>query len=909
MLVVEPQSGSIIYANSAAASFYGYTREQLLSMNIYQINTLTPAETRQEMQAAAAEHRNYFLFRHRLANGEVRTVEVFSYPVKFGEIDALYSIVHDITAKTQLQEKAKRVNAGIIISAGAGLALLLSLLIMLAKSHSKLKASRNEIENHSILMNTFIDAYDSLVYLKDENLKYVFVNRALKLFYKKTDEEIVGRDDFMLLNKEFAQRIRQKDLAVLKKETLVVDQVEWDGRVYKTINFPVKMLNGRFGVGAYMKDVTEEYEYKLEQQKVLQRQMSLVDVLTRSFQSRQEKLDYVLYKALELTESKYGYISLYDQEKREFSINSWTRSVMKDCEIAGKLNVDQLDRAGLWGEVVRQNRPLIINDYGETNTLKKGYPEGHVALKNFMSVPVVIDEKIVAVVALANKNGDYDVSDVYEMTLLMNGIWNAVERIAAQEKLAYERNKYFQTLISIGDGVMVVDRNGKIEIINSVAEKLTGWSTAEATGRHYKEVFVLSHEQEGSTLNDPIEEVFETDIIQEIGNHAVLTSRGGTKYYLEDSAAPIKDDKNTTVGVVLVFRDVTDKKKQREQIKYLSFHDSLTGLYNRRFFEEELRRLDTERNLPLSIIMGDVNGLKLTNDIFGHSFGDILLERIADVLRRVCRVDDIIARWGGDEFVLLLPKTNLKEAEQIIERIKNEFSKEQIKAIKGNISMGAGTKENVAVDILGVLDNAEERMYAAKTLERNEFRDSLIDSIVVSLHGNSAREREHSLNVSILCQELGRALNLPEVELRKLKEAGYLHDIGKTVLDPKIINRSYQLSSQELNEIKKHPVVGYRILNSFDATMDLAEPVLAHHEHWDGSGYPRGLKGGEIPLLARVIMIAGSYERMIYGSENTRAMSEGGALAVIKEKAGTLFDPRLAELFVQMIQDINKGRK
>ena len=199
----------------------------------------------------------------------------------------------------------------------------------------------------------------------------------------------------------------------------------------------------------------------------------------------------------------------------------------------------------------------------------------------------------------ANKNGDYDVSDVYEMTLLMNGIWNSVERITAQEKLAYERNKYFQILISIGDGVMVVDRNGKVEMLNSVAEKLTGWSTSEASGRHYKEIFVLSHEQEGSTINDPIEDVFETGIIQELGNHAVLTSRDGTKYYLEDSAAPIKDEQNIIVGVVLVFRDITDKKKQREQIEYLSFHESLTGLYNRRFFEEELRRLDTERNLPL----------------------------------------------------------------------------------------------------------------------------------------------------------------------------------------------------------------------------------------------------------------------------------------------------------------------
>lgn len=198
----------------------------------------------------------------------------------------------------------------------------------------------------------------------------------MELFYNKKGEEIIGKDDYMLSEEGFAQRIRQTDQAVLKQETLITEEVHRDGRVFKATKFPVKMLSGRFGVGAYITDVTEEYERKLEQQKVLQRQMTLADVLTRSFQNRQEKLDYVLHKALELTESKYGYITLYDQEKREFSINSWTRTVMKDCEIAGKLNVEQLDRAGLWGEVVRQGKPIIINDYGEPNPLKRATPRG-----------------------------------------------------------------------------------------------------------------------------------------------------------------------------------------------------------------------------------------------------------------------------------------------------------------------------------------------------------------------------------------------------------------------------------------------------------------------------------------------------------------------------------------------------
>ena len=488
------------------------------------------------------------------------------------------------------------------------------------------------------------------------------------------------------------------------------------------------------------------------------------------------------------------------------------------------------------------------------------------------------------------------------MTLLMSGIWNALERREAQEKLTLERNKYLQTLISIGDGVMVVDKNGHVEMLNRAAEKLTGWSFAEAFGRHYREIFVLSGEQEGMTVNDPIEEVFVSDTILELRNHAILISRDNTKYFLEYSAAPIKDDSNTTVGIVLVFRDVTEKKEQREKIEYLSFHDSLTGLYNRRFFEEVIHRLDTQRNLPISIIMGDVNGLKLTNDIFGHVLGDILLQKVADILRRVSRMDDVIARWGGDEFVLLLPKTNSEETKQIIKQIKDEFAKEQIKAIKGSISMGADTKQNPDSNLVEVLNKAEERMYLAKTLECDKANSAVIDSIIHMLHENNPREKEHSIRVSELCRDMGIILKLSEIEIRKLEDAGYLHDIGKVVLEPELLKKRFSKTNQKWNEIKKHPIIGYRILNSFDHTLDLAEIVLDHQERWDGSGYPKGLNGEEIPKLARIIALAESYERKVSGADNFEAMSKEDALIDIRANAGKHFDPDLTETFIKMIE-------
>lgn len=663
------------------------------------------------------------------------------------------------------------------------------------------------------------------------------------------------------------------------------------------------IIFGKIGFGANKKDITAEGERIKTLQRMMYRHKILAEVLTYSFQSMQEELDYVLHQSLLLTESQYGYIYLYNEEKHEFTLNSWTNGVMQDCAVTDQQTKYQLEQTGIWGEVVRQRKPILVNNFNQADPLKKGFPQGHVQLENYMSIPVIVDEKIVAVVGLANNKSGYDENDVTEMTILMNGVWNAFQRKEMQHKLAFERNKYLQTLISIGDGVMIVDRNGNIEILNSVAEKLTGWKKEEAQGRQYTEVFVLSSELEDVIIKDPIAGVLETDMNQELGNHMILTSRDGEAYFIEDSAAPIKDNFGVTQGVVLVFRDVTDRKEQRNKIEFLSFHDSLTGLYNRRYFEEEIHRLDTERNLPMSIIMGDVNSLKLTNDVFGHALGDQLLKKVAEVLRNVCRADDIVARWGGDEFVILLPKTGTDETEKIVARIKETFAKERIKAIKGTVSVGFDAKQDLTEDIMHVLNRAEENMYLQKTLERDEIRRSAINDLMTSLHEAGTREKDHSIIVSELCQKLGRAHNLDEAEIQKLKRAGYLHDIGKIVLAPKLLKKHDDLTSNEQDEIKRHTTVGYRLLSSFDDTMDLADAVLSHHERWDGSGYPQGWKGEQIPLISRMISIVETYERVLNRSEMPLAERKRAAIEVIRKGAGSQFDPKISESFVQMLAE------
>jgi len=908
MMLIDPDSGAIVDANNAASVFYGYAKDQLISMRISDINVLTPQEIEKEMKAAAAEQRNYFVFRHRLSSGEIRNVEVFSYPVLVGNRRLLFSIVHDVTDKVLLQQEINKRNTIGFIITGMGLGLLSILLALVIRSRRRIRAANRDFAYTNSMLRTFIDAQGDWVYLKDANLRYVFVNPAFEAFYGKSAKQVIGLDDYALTEKEFADLRRKTDVDVLETGSLLHDETHWGGKILATTKFPVTLPDGQTGVGAYIRDITVQRMEERKREKTTKRLSILSDILTRNFPNQQEQLDYVLHEALSLTDSQFGYIYLYDDKRQEFSLNSWTRGVMESCSVVNPKTLYALESTGIWGEVVRQKKAIMLNDFQGPHPLKKGYPVGHVALERFLSVPVFIDGHIVAVVGLANKPYDYDDTDVLELSLLMNGAWNTLQRHEIQEKLAFERSRYLQTLVSIGDGVLVVDRDGNVEMMNQVAQKLTEWSLEEALGHNYLQVFVIQHEQKSAQIADPIADALKSGKTQELSNHAVLVSKYGKTYNLEDSAAPIQSESGETTGVVLVFRDVTEKMRQLKQIEYLSFRDPLTGLYNRRYASDEMQRLDKDSNLPLTIVMGDVNGLKLTNDVFGHAYGDQLLQCIGDVFRRCGRQDDLIARWGGDEFVLLLPRTKAGEAQKLIERIKVEFAKEKIRSIKGSISLGFSCKEHMDADIASVLRQAEEAMYQAKTLERDAVRKSTVDDIVTALHNSSIREREHSEAVREIAQAIGREMHLSDVDIRNLSDAAYLHDIGKIVLDPLLLNINHHLSEYEWNKIKRHPIVGYRILNAFDDTLSLAEPVLAHQERWDGHGYPRGLKGNEIPLLARIIAVAESYERMRHQSANASAMSIDEARQTLLDNADTQFDPDIVNVLVEMLdQDKLRG--
>jgi len=289
----------------------------------------------------------------------------------------------------------------------------------------------------------------------------------------------------------------------------------------------------------------------------------------------------------------------------------------------------------------------------------------------------------------------------------------------------------------------------------------------------------------------------------------------------------------------------------------------------------------------------------LTNDVFGHAVGDDLLRKVAKVFQRICRADDIIARTGGDEYVILLPRTQQEAAGSMLSRISQEFRNAQVANMNVSVSLGFDTKTEQGQSLTDIMGKADAAMYQNKTLNRKDAHADTIRTIMETLQARHPSELEHANRVSSLCREIGRVMGLSEEAVGKVTKAGYLHDIGKITQDSELLEDD-GFDDRDKGTVKQHSVVGYRILNAFEETMDLAEIILAHHECWDGSGYPKGIKGKEIPELARVIAVADAFDIMT-GRSHLQPITPDEAALEIRKQSGIRFDPAVVDALVKTL--------
>ncbi len=450
------------------------------------------------------------------------------------------------------------------------------------------------------------------------------------------------------------------------------------------------------------------------------------------------------------------------------------------------------------------------------------------------------------------------------------------------------------------DYILVSISNNFQKVTNIKSDKILGKKLSEITLEYESDVFAIKDIYYNTIPKT--RRKFEK-YIDELDRWYSITIFSDDKDYLLLFYNDISRIKKSAKPVI----NIRSKKEAYELEKdIVCYRDKLTGLYNRDFFEEELERLDSHRQLPITVIMGDLNGLKLVNDAFGHAMGDKALKKAAEIMKRVFRKEDIISRVGGDEFVVLLPKTSTKTALNILERIRQECIENPLGFIQISISFGLATKQNEKEKIFDVYKKAENNMYFNKLTESKAAKLSIIRFLMDKLEQKSTETKAHYERLNNLCQMLADVLGLADIEKQKLKLLCEFHDIGEIAIPSKILQKKGFLNKDEWERIKSHSEIGYHIIAASRETLVIDELILMHHERWDGKGYPGLLKNEEIPLTVRIFAIADAYEAMVNDRPYRERMTNNQALKEIERKAGTQFDPNIAKIFVQIMKKVEE---
>lgn len=475
------------------------------------------------------------------------------------------------------------------------------------------------------------------------------------------------------------------------------------------------------------------------------------------------------------------------------------------------------------------------------------------------------------------------------------------ERKKVEEKLRESEEKYRLVFVNSPLGIMHFDRYGAITACNDKIEVLV-----EAAQENLVGVNLLSLPDK--KLVSAVNKALSGELSHYEGDYQIGARAKAVP--VKADFAPIKIGEKDIIGGVAIVEDITERKLSEKKLRFLSFHDALTGIYNRAYFEQEMKRLEAGRNFTAGIIVCDVDGLKLVNDTLGHEKGDTLLVAAAAVLRNSFRESDVVARIGGDEFAVLLPGSSRVVVEEAFKRAKRSVEKYNLAHSDLPLSMSMGFAANSGKDVrmIDLFKEADNSMYREKLHSRQSARSSIVQALMKALEERDFITEGHAGRLPELMEEMAVTLGLPERRLADLRLLAKFHDIGKVGIPDRILFKKGPLTSEEWLEMQRHSEIGHRIALSAPELAPVAEWILKHHEHWDGSGYPLGIKGEEIPLACRILAIADAYDAMTSNRPYRQAVSHDEAIAELKRCSGTKFDPKLLRVFIEVLEVLARSR-
>ncbi|MEW6307585.1 MAG: diguanylate cyclase [Bacillota bacterium] len=492
---------------------------------------------------------------------------------------------------------------------------------------------------------------------------------------------------------------------------------------------------------------------------------------------------------------------------------------------------------------------------------------------------------------LGRRGAGFTRGDIVFLEALLESVGAGLSRGAAESGL-------LRTVIGRSrDGFILCTLDGKAVLYNEAMQRISGFTAEEIASYGWFDLVYpdLEDRDRAMSLNQEA-------VAGGLGyTETQITTKAGALKWVSLSLTPLELYGRTMVFMTVT--DITDRKEAEARLTHLSMHDPLTGLHNRASLEAELQRLTVEDSYPVSMISVDVDGLKLINDVMGHIQGDSLLKACARTLRRAVRKSDMVARTGGDEFVVILPHTGRAAAAEVRKRIGQELSahNQRHPSQPLSLSLGLATADSAAVKLEETLKAADRDMYKDKK-HRSRTVHGIVRALQTVLAAKDYISAGHVARVLDLSWRLGVAAGLPKQDLADLRLFAEVHDLGKMGIPDHILFKPSSLSDSELEQVQLHVTVGYEIAKSTPQLAHIADFILHHHEWWDGGGYPGGVRGEDIPLPSRILAIADAYDIITTGRPYRPAVSRADALAELRRCAGTQFDPRLVELFATEVE-------
>ncbi|HAG10980.1 MAG TPA: hypothetical protein DCK76_06270 [Desulfotomaculum sp.] len=497
--------------------------------------------------------------------------------------------------------------------------------------------------------------------------------------------------------------------------------------------------------------------------------------------------------------------------------------------------------------------------------------------------------------ALVRRDGCWEKVENFEYRRMDKKLRKGVVRYYAERRRA---EAIFKNLFNNLPMSIYLIKDGKFGFINPVLLRETGYQESELLGSN---ALNLVYPKDRKAVREKAIKILKGESVFPY-KYRYMTKNGELRWRAETVAAVYC--KGTRI-MLCTSMDITEVKEIGEQLEYLSLHDSLTGLYNRAYFEEEMLRFGESRFSSIGIIACDIDGLKFINDKLGHSYGDNILTAASQMIKNAFRAGDVVARVGGDEFAVLLPNCSDETVRSACSRIKNniEIYNEKNVQLPLSISMGFSVGKSNSGDLRNLFREAENNMGREKLHRSRSARSSIVQALMKTLEVRDFITEDHAKRMEDLVTGLAEIVSMPDNQITDLRLLAQFHDIGKVGISDSILFKPGPLTEEEIKSMRQHTEIGHQIALSLPELVPIADWILKHHEWWNGKGYPLGLAGQEIPVECRILSVVDAYDAMTNDRPYRKALRKEDALMELRRYAGIQFDPIVVDCFQRLVEN------